>query len=159
VTTTPPGLNIVSLTYDGSPTPPSNVGTYAVVASLANSNYQAADANGVLSIVLAFTDVPIQPGQTVAMAAHILELRSRVNALRARFGLPPLGWTDGSLSGHVITTIHITELRDALNAAYVNHGMSAPTYADPVLIAGSTPIKAVHVNELRAAVVALENSP
>jgi subtilisin family serine protease len=39
VTTTPPGL-AVSVTYNGSPTPPVEAGTYNVVATINDSNYQ-----------------------------------------------------------------------------------------------------------------------
>src|SRR5207247_4760765 len=40
-TTTPSGLSGVSITYDGSATAPTNIGSYAVVASLSNANYTA----------------------------------------------------------------------------------------------------------------------
>jgi gliding motility-associated-like protein len=50
VTTNPVGLSGVSITYDGSATLPIAVGTYAVVASLTNANYTAADATGSLVI-------------------------------------------------------------------------------------------------------------
>src|SRR5438093_2140651 len=43
VTTTPPGLSGVSVTYNGSTTAPTNIGSYAVVASLNNANYTASD--------------------------------------------------------------------------------------------------------------------
>lgn len=49
-TTTPVGLNVVSITYNGSATLPINAGTYAVVASLTNSNYNATNATGNLVI-------------------------------------------------------------------------------------------------------------
>src|SRR5206468_3177706 len=49
-TTSPAGLSGVSITYDGSSTAPANAGTYAVVASLNNANYTAADATGTLTI-------------------------------------------------------------------------------------------------------------
>jgi hypothetical protein len=51
VTTTPPGLPGVSVTYDGSSTAPSAVGSYAVVASLTNPDYAAPNATGTLVIV------------------------------------------------------------------------------------------------------------
>ena len=38
------------MTYDGSPTAPTNAGSYAVVASLTHQNYQAADASGTLEV-------------------------------------------------------------------------------------------------------------
>ena len=50
VVTSPPGLSGVSVTYNGSATAPSAVGSYAVVASLSNTNYQAANAIGTLVI-------------------------------------------------------------------------------------------------------------
>ena len=53
VTTTPAGLTVVSVTYDGSATAPTNAGSYAVVASLTNADYQATDATGTLVIAKA----------------------------------------------------------------------------------------------------------
>lgn len=49
-TTSPGGLTTVSLTYDGLPTPPTGAGSYAVVATLTNTNYEAANATGTLVI-------------------------------------------------------------------------------------------------------------
>ena len=40
-TTAPAGLS-VDLTYDGSPNPPADAGTYAVAASIADPNYAGA---------------------------------------------------------------------------------------------------------------------
>ena len=53
VTTNPTGLSGVSVTYNGSPTAPTNVGSYAVVAALTNTNYQATNATGTLTIATA----------------------------------------------------------------------------------------------------------
>src|SRR6266566_10025022 len=50
VTTSPSGLSGVSVTYDGSATAPTNAGSYAVVAALSNTNYQASNATGTLNI-------------------------------------------------------------------------------------------------------------
>jgi hypothetical protein len=52
-TTTPANLTGVSVSYDGSATAPTNAGSYAVVASLANENYAAANATGTLEIAKA----------------------------------------------------------------------------------------------------------
>ena len=41
VTSSPAGLSGIAVTYDGSPTPPINAGTYTVQASLTNQNYDA----------------------------------------------------------------------------------------------------------------------
>ena len=53
VTTTPAGVTGVAVTYNGSSTPPTNAGSYAIVASLTNNNYQASNATGTLVIVSA----------------------------------------------------------------------------------------------------------
>jgi RHS repeat-associated protein len=45
--------------------------------------------------------------------------------------------------------VHITELRTKLDEARSVFGLSNPAYRDPTLVAGSTGIKAVHVQELR----------
>ncbi len=58
VTTIPPGLSGVSVTYNGSVTPPTAVGTYAVVASLVSVDYSAADAIGSLTITPALEATP-----------------------------------------------------------------------------------------------------
>ncbi|NTV50428.1 MAG: hypothetical protein HGA20_12395, partial [Geobacteraceae bacterium] len=50
VTTSPAGLTGVAVTYDGSAVAPSAIGSYAVVATLTNDNYQAADATSTLVI-------------------------------------------------------------------------------------------------------------
>ena len=73
-------------------------------------------------------------------------MRTRVAALRARAGLPPVRWTDPVLTVGVtpVKRVHLTELRAALDAAY------------DAVIAGVTAIRAVHVVELRDAILALE---
>jgi len=51
--TTPGGLT-VSLTYDGSATPPTQAGVYAVVGTINDPNYQGA-GNGTLTITITMT--------------------------------------------------------------------------------------------------------
>jgi MBG domain-containing protein/trehalose utilization protein/thrombospondin type 3 repeat protein len=53
VTTTPAGLGTVAVTYNGSSTPPTNAGSYAVTATLTNDDYQATSASGTLVIAKA----------------------------------------------------------------------------------------------------------
>lgn len=50
---------------------------------------------------------------------------------------------------------HVSELRVALHAVYNQAGVSFPPFEDPVLTAG-TPVRAVHVSQLRIAVKNLE---
>lgn len=107
-----------------------------------------------------FTDDPLVAG-TPVRAVHFEELRQRVDALRARAGLPAFGWTDAVLTPGVtpVRRVHVTELRAALDAAYVATRRSSPNWDDAVVTAGATPIRARHVTGLRAAVVALETAP
>jgi arylsulfate sulfotransferase len=60
-TTDPAGLSGVSITYDGSTSEPVNVGSYQVVASLNNGNYQAADATGTLVVSKADQSLSFEP--------------------------------------------------------------------------------------------------
>jgi hypothetical protein len=105
----------------------------------------------------AFTDPVLSPGVTIMRAAHIEELRSRINALRVTLGLSAFSFTDAVLipSATAIRAVHLTELRTALGGAYVVNGLSAPIYTDPGLGAG-TGIRGLHVTELRQFVIALE---
>jgi hypothetical protein len=51
---------------------------------------------------------------------------------------------------------HIAELRSALNDVYTALRRTGPTFTDPALPPGATIIKALHIMELRAAILALE---
>ena len=105
-----------------------------------------------------FTDHPIERGVTPVRAIHFLELRARIDALRAGAGRPAFPWTDPVLTPGVtrIRRVHLTELRAALGEAYSAAGRAAPVYTDPGVAAGATAIRAAHLMELRAAVAALE---
>jgi hypothetical protein len=101
---------------------------------------------------LSFTDDPIVPGTTPIRAVHITQLREAVNAMRAAAGLTAASFSDGTLTSVPARTIHIEELRAALIEARGTLGLPAVSFTDPVLTAGSTVIKATHVEQLRAAV-------
>jgi len=62
VTTTPSGLTVVNVTYNGSSTSPTNAGTYPVIASLTNANYTATNATGNLVIAKANATVNVIGG-------------------------------------------------------------------------------------------------
>jgi fibronectin type 3 domain-containing protein len=108
-----------------------------------NSNYSNRDH----ATTIMFTDDPVVSG-TPIKAVHITQLRLAVNAMRAAAGLAPASWTDASLTGVTVKAVHITQLRAALTPALTALGKPAPSYSDPSLSAG-TPIKAVHIQELR----------
>lgn len=69
---TPHGLQGVTLTYDGSPAPPTAAGTYAVVATLANPSYTAAPATGTLVVhpaplTVTAPSLTLQAGEAVVL--------------------------------------------------------------------------------------------
>ena len=92
-------------------------------------------------------------------ALYVTELRSRIGALRTRFGLQPYNWTEPSLvAGMTIKAVHVTELREALGQAYSAANRTLAPFTDPVIVQRSTIIKGVHIRELRVAVVGLETT-
>ena len=71
--------------------------------------------------------------------------------------MQPYAWTDPRIVAGVtaIERLHLLELRMALDGVYDAVEQRRPAYTDAALDDG-TRIKALHVNELRRAVVALE---
>ena len=128
-------------------------GPVQIKAIAAVSPTGAAVATAVAHI--GFTDDPVVSGATAISAAHITELRARVDALRVRFGLGAFTWTDTTLPGVLVRAVHISELRTALAGAYDVAKATASVYTDPILTPGIA-IKAAHIAELRAAITALE---
>ena len=55
-----------------------------------------------------------------------------------------------------VRRIHVIELRTALDEAYQATGLPLPMYTDQNVTVGETLIRAIHLEELRAAVRALE---
>ena len=103
-----------------------------------------------------FSDAPLVVGETRARAVHISELRSRVNALRKRWALGDFAWSRQTLTaGMGIEAVDVIELRTALNHAYEAAPRMAPNYEDQDLRDGFR-IRAVHIQDLRDAVEALE---
>ena len=103
-----------------------------------------------------FTDDPLIPRVSYVKAVHISELRARVNELRARHSLPAFGWGAGAVIGGTVRAQHIIEIRAALGQVYNAVLRGQPTYADSNLAPGAA-IKAIHITELRAAVIAAES--
>jgi hypothetical protein len=133
-------------------------GTYRVVVS---TNDGGNDATGsyLLTVTGAspgFTDDPLAETLTVIKAVHFTELRTRIDALRTRFGLSPFSWTDASLPGVTVKKVHLDELRAALVAAYVAAARTPPAFTDGTITAQDTIVRAVHILQLRDAVLSLE---
>ena len=72
-----------------------------------------------LATTIFFTELTLTANATPFKAAHITELRTAVDAVRALAGLGPGSYTDPTITGgsRMPTTTYITDLRTALNAA------------------------------------------
>jgi uncharacterized repeat protein (TIGR03803 family) len=104
---------------------------------------------------LPFTDPTLTPGTTSIKAAHVMELRSRIDNMRASRAMAAFSWGAALTPGTAILAQHIVAVRTALGEVYSHAGRTAPSYTDPALATGAS-IKAIHITELRAAVVAIE---
>jgi hypothetical protein len=111
------------------------------------SAYTPVDA----ATTIAFTD-PALSSSVPVKRAHLIELRTAVNAMRSAADLSAATFTDPTITVGVtkVNRLHITELRTALDAARAAIGLAALTYTDPTITASSTKIKAAHFSELRA---------
>ena len=131
-------------------------GSYSITVTASDGQAQGS-ATFTVTVVAQFTDDPLVPGVHSMRAIHITELRQRIDALRAARGLPAVIWMDPVIVAGVtqVRVAHITAMRTALNGVYSAQGRAAPVYVDPSLTPGM-PIKAAHISELRAAVLAAE---
>jgi hypothetical protein len=151
---------VVNATTITATTPPHPAGGGADVLVTNPLGQSSTLPNGFLYTGLVpFTDNPLAAGVTVVKRVHVMELRTRIDALRARYGgLPAFSYTDPIITAGVtkISAQHIVELRQALAPAYLAATGTTATYAtDPSLAAGA-PIKQAHISELRARVLAIE---
>jgi hypothetical protein len=105
-----------------------------------------------------FDDDPLISTATAIRAIHFYQLRGRIDALRKRFGLAPVMWTDPILTGLPVNTSHVQQMRDALTAAFLAASVTPPVFTDDPLVARQTVIRTIHLQQLRDAVLLLEAS-
>jgi Tol biopolymer transport system component len=87
-TTNPAGLTGVSITYNGSTTAPTNVGSYSVVATLTNDNYSGADATGTLTVAKASQTITLdQPANKTYGDASFALSASSSSSLPVSFSI------------------------------------------------------------------------
>jgi CSLREA domain-containing protein len=102
-----------------------------------------------------FQDDPLIAGVTPVRAVHISELRLGINDLRTRFGLADVPWLDPALNGVLVKAGHVQQMRAAVLEAYAAAGRLPPPFSDPVITPTATPIRAMHLTELRNALKAV----
>jgi hypothetical protein len=105
-----------------------------------------ATSNSALGMVLSFTDDPIGTSTTVK-ALHLRELIAAANALRATAGLQPYAQTVNA--GAPIRALDVTTLRTIIDQAVAT--LALPSFAWSAAPASGSPIRALHLRELRAA--------
>jgi hypothetical protein len=100
-----------------------------------------------------FTDETLVSGTTLVKAAHITELRTAINSLRACALLTPLSFTTlRSRQRPRSEKTHIDELRSGLTAARTPLGLPVLAFTDPTLVIGSTAVKRLHITDIRTGV-------
>jgi hypothetical protein len=97
VSTNPTGLSGVTVTYNNSTEVPVNAGTYSIIASLNNANYQASDATGTLIIGKASQTITWNNPANIVFGTPLGA--DQLNAV-----IVPTGVTNGSPIGAVTYT-------------------------------------------------------
>ena len=154
-----PGVATVSASGSDLTVTPVAAGAATITVTATGADDSVATQRFRVTVLPATTfSEPLDAGATPPRAIHFLELRTRIAALRAGRGLPPMRWTDSVLTvgATPVKRVHLTELRAALDAVYDAVGTRPPNYTDRIVTAGMTAIRAVHVAELRSAILALE---
>jgi hypothetical protein len=152
----------------------SNNNPYAMIASASSPFYldfgplapnttylykvRAVDAVGTVSVysnvdpatTIFFTDDPLVAGSTTVKAAHVNQLRTAANAMRAAAGLTAVIFTDTSLStSTIIRAVHMQEIRTALDQARFTLFLPALVYTEGTLTPTVSVIKAAFVQQMR----------
>ena len=107
----------------------------------------SADSAPDLATTVIFTDDPLVAGVTIIKAAHLAELRTAVDAVRALAGLAAGTYTDAAAPGVVVKAIHINELRTQLDQAMSALALATGGWTDT--LAAGVPVKAIHFQEIR----------
>ena len=98
-----------------------------------------------------FNDTTVVAGTTYVYTVRALDSSSRRSPFSAPDAATTILFTDDPLVANStrVKLVHMTELRQAVNAMRAAAGLSAATFTDPTLT--NVRIKAVHVQELRNA--------
>jgi M6 family metalloprotease-like protein len=111
---------------------------------------ESLDSNRDLATTIMFTDPVLTAGTSQAKLVHFTQLLTAVNAVRALAGLGTVAFTAPAPTTAVtIRRQHLLDLRNGLDTARSTLTLSAVSYTDPTVTAGTTNDKAAHVTQLR----------
>ncbi|MBP6715588.1 MAG: hypothetical protein KA205_01895 [Acidobacteria bacterium] len=132
-------------------------GTHFVTIKAEDAQGKKAFRHVVVDVVAvpSFADDPLVIGTTTMKAAHVTELRTAIDTLRASRGLATYTWTPTTITAGStpISAAIITQLRTALGEVYTAANRVPPTYT--TLTAGTSLITAASITELRTAITAI----
>ena len=144
-TTTPPGLPGLTVTYNGSTTPPSAIGNYQIIASLSNPDFQSSNSLGTLSII-GFSPTNAQNANPGSQNTALVNPTGNNPGISAN-----LNHTIGGVTATVTVGIYSgnpTE-RGLVNAGggFVDVKVTSPNAGDTVVINYYYPSSVTAVNE------------
>jgi uncharacterized repeat protein (TIGR02543 family) len=146
--TTLPAGKTVTISYGGSPTVPINAGSYAVLATINDANFQGS-ANGTLVIGKASATVTlgslVQTYDGTAKSATAITLPSGKSVTFSYGGSPTVPINAGSYA--VVATINDANFTGSANGLLsVNHATPPITWSAPAPIVSGTALSATQLN-------------
>ncbi|HEV7242875.1 MAG TPA: hypothetical protein VGQ36_26855, partial [Thermoanaerobaculia bacterium] len=133
-------------TFLNDPTVSANTAYLYMVRSF--NGLESADSNIDLATTVIFTDSSLSG--ILIKSVHFTQLLTAVNAVRALAGQSAISFTaPAPASGVTVLGAHVTNLRNGLTPARSALSLPAQGFTDVPINAGSTLIKAIHINELR----------
>jgi uncharacterized repeat protein (TIGR03803 family) len=153
VTTSPAGLTVVSITYNGSTIAPTASGSYAVVASLTNDTYQATNATGTLVISNPAATLTLSPSSvaggttstaTVTLASPAPNGGAVVSLASSAPGAATVPATVLIMKGKTTKTFTVTTFAVAtvtpvnISASYAGTTATSPLTVNPAALSALT---------------------
>jgi hypothetical protein len=123
--------------------------TYLYQVRAVNGGTLSAFSTTDAATTIVFTEDPLLVRTTRVRSLHFTELLTAVNAMRRSAGLSIIPADPTVAAGLTARAAHVQNLRDGLAAARSAIGLPALTFTNPALVAGSTAIMAIHVQEIR----------
>jgi hypothetical protein len=121
---------------------------FAVTATDENGNTTPMSTPDIATTVMLLP--AITTGKRIE-GADVTRLRAGINAVRAFAGMQPFAFSGNAAKGAVVRKDHVMEMRGALSEARAAIGLPLG-FSDPTLTAKQTPVRAIHLREIRAGI-------